>query len=88
MLSALVLAAWVEPGNRGPDLVDGPDYARADLAKLKLVQVLAASDSNGTDGEMLPGKSDAKTNPTPLHYEQSCGKAPQPKKQLQKSGIG
>lgn len=36
MLSALVdmhaLAAWVEPGNRGPDLAAGPDYARADLA--------------------------------------------------------
>lgn len=67
MLSALVLAAWVEPGNRGPDLVAGPDYARADLARIKLVQVSAASASNGTDGEMPPGRADAKTNPTPLH---------------------
>lgn len=88
MLSALALAARVEPGNRGPDLVAGPDYARADLARIKLVQVLAASDSNGTDGEMFPGEADAKTNPTPPHYEQPCGKAPQPKKQLHKSGVG
>ncbi|PKU39508.1 hypothetical protein llap_10190 [Limosa lapponica baueri] len=86
--SALVLAAWVEAGNRRPDLVAGPDYARADLARIKLVQVLATSDSNGTNGEMLPSKADAKTNPTPFSYEQFCGKAPQPKKQLHKSGIG
>lgn len=82
MLSALVLAAWVEPSNRGPDLVAGPHYARADLERIKLVQVLAASDTNGADREMLPGKADAKTNPTPLSYEQSCGKAPQSKKYL------
>lgn len=88
MLSALVLAAWVEPGNRGPDLVAGPDYARAELARIKLVQVLATSDSNGTDGEMLPGQADAKTSPTPLHYEQPYGKASEHKKQLQKSGVG
>lgn len=36
MLSALVLAAWVKPGDRSPDLVAGPDYARSDLAKIKL----------------------------------------------------
>jgi len=55
---------------------------------MKLVQVLAASDSNGTDGQMLPGTADGKTNPIPFCYEQPCGKAPQPKKQLHKLGIG
>lgn len=88
MLSGLVLAAWVEPGNRGADLAAGPDYGRTNLARSKLVQVLATSDSNGTDGEMLPGKADAKINHTPLCDEQPCGKAPQPKKQLHKSGVG
>jgi len=31
MLSAFVLAAWVEPDNTGPDLASGPDYAELTL---------------------------------------------------------
>lgn len=68
MLFAFVVAARVETGNRGPDLVAGPDYAKIDLARIKLVLVLATNDSNGTDGKMLPDTAGAKTNPTALCY--------------------
>lgn len=40
----------------------GADYARADLARIKLVQIPASSDIKGTDGELLPGEAGANTN--------------------------
>lgn len=88
MLSALALATWAELGNTGPDLEAGADYHRADLARIKPVQASATSDIKRTDGELLPGEASTNTNCTPLLCEQPCRKAPQPKKQLPKPGLG
>lgn len=51
----------------------GADYDRADLARIKAVQVSATSDIKGTDGELLPGEAGANTNCTPVLCEQPLG---------------